>query len=193
MATQTLSNLTEAMIQFQANDGTLMELAKPIFNDDKELEFQAVSQNLAKYEKVTYNFKEKALKLYYTKKKVKRCILVRLINLYPQITVQLDALYSQFYEIMHGYMERLETGKEKIYVYVVDGKCSLFMPTTQLEYLGYSTKFNDGFTYYVNNYIKQNLTYNQVQQLLVNAYDNKRMIGKDHVFFSFSQLMKQLG
>ncbi|MFY0516577.1 hypothetical protein ACOMCU_01915 [Lysinibacillus sp. UGB7] len=193
MVTQTLSKLTEAVIQFQAKDGAMMELAKPIFNDDKQLEFLATSQNLAGYEKVVYDFKEKALKLYYTKKKVKRCISVKLINFYPQLKDQLDALYSQFYEIMQGYMERLKTGKEKIYVYVVDGKCSLFMPTTQLDYLGHSTKFNDGFTYYVNSYIRQNLTYDQVQQLLVKAYDNKRMMGKDHVFFTFNQLMKQLG
>lgn len=167
------------------NNQTL-HLKYPFLNEENNVEFRLV-QEFPTANRVWVEVKEKALVIVNGKKKIK-CLLN---NIDSSFWIQLNDFVQKSFRILKEFSDRMESGTEYVYAYVVDGKCQLFLPSTMIDYTDVTSKFIPGFVYHLNKSTGRKFNYEEWQEAFQGLYATKVFKGKDSLKIKVSTLIKE--
>ena len=163
-----------------------IHLEYPFLNEANNVEFRLVRE-FPTANRVWIEVKKKVLVIEGSKKKV-RCSLE---NIDSSFWVQLNDFIQQAYRILKEFSDRMKEGTESIYVYVVDGKCQLFLPNTMIEHSDATSKFIPGFVYHLNETTGEKFSYEEWQEAFQGLYATKVFKGKNELKIKVSTLIKE--
>lgn len=155
--------------------GGSLTLEQPFLNQENNIEFKYCRELDGKIRRIWANTSSKRLVIPTLNKKLITC---RLSDSSTQFWNEISVFHNEIYQILKGYSERLEQKAEWVTGYVKDERIQMFIPETMVNYGRYSTKFENGFTYYMNKHLNTKFTYEELQKKMIEVYKTQKVNGE---------------